>query len=123
MVIRQICGPLNCNSVNSEKDEYLQFLLLANEVWSKVLFLHLCVILFTGGGGSVPPMQTPCPWMQTPRMETLPPGCRPPPPPGYVNNRAVCILLECILVVSDVPVAVPNHALTSETSQHNRFGT
>ena len=23
-----------------------------NEVWGKVMFLHLCVILFTGGGGS-----------------------------------------------------------------------
>ena len=26
------------------------FLPLANEVWGKVMFLHLCVILFTGGG-------------------------------------------------------------------------
>ena len=23
----------------------------ANEVWGKVMFLHLCIILFTGGGG------------------------------------------------------------------------
>ena len=49
MAIRQICGPLNCNSVNSEKDEYLQSLLLANEVWSKVLFLH--VFVSSRGGG------------------------------------------------------------------------
>ena len=26
----------------------------ANEVWGKVIFLHLCVILFTGGGGLPP---------------------------------------------------------------------
>ena len=61
----------------------------ANEVWGKVMFLHLCVILFMGGGGSAhpspvgrprglgrpPQVQTPLgrpprvvetPWMQTP---------------------------------------------------------
>ena len=27
----------------------------ANEVWGKVMFLHLCVILFTGGGGLLTP--------------------------------------------------------------------
>ena len=27
----------------------LQYLLPANEVWGKIIFLHLCVILFTGG--------------------------------------------------------------------------
>ena len=26
----------------------------ANEVWGKVIFLHLSVILFTGGGGAIP---------------------------------------------------------------------
>ena len=71
----------------------------ANEVWGKVMFLHLCVILFMGGAGSAhpppigrlgggqtpsqeelprqttPQMQSPCP-RQTPWMQS-PPG-RPP---------------------------------------------
>ena len=82
----------------------------ANEVWGKVMFLHLCVILFTWGGGSVqntpcrqtwgvmadPPRQTPTPsWIQTPPQGRS--------PSGYVNNRAVRILLEYILVIlSDI---------------------
>ena len=34
----------------------LLFLPPANEVWGKIIFLHLCVILFTvGGGGSLCP--------------------------------------------------------------------
>ena len=79
----------------------------ANEVWGKVMFLHLCVILFMGGAGSAhppigrlgggqtpsqeelprqttPQMQSPCPrqtpWMQSPPGRPLmqtPPG-RPP---------------------------------------------
>ena len=93
----------------------------ATQVWGKVMFLHLCVILFTGGacrhtwvGWADPPgcrphldrppwMQPPLgipPWMQTPPMQT-PPMQTPldaDPPPGYVNKRAVRILLECILV-------------------------
>ena len=39
----------------------LYLLPTANAVWGKVMFLHLCVILFTGGGGSAKP-----------------PGCKPP---------------------------------------------
>ena len=31
--------------------QVITFLPPANEVWGKVMFLHLCVILFTGGGG------------------------------------------------------------------------
>ena len=72
----------------------------ANEVWGKVIFLHLFVILFTGGSASVhdgipPPDQAPS-------------GTRPPQdqaPPGTehagdtVNARAVRILLECNLVL------------------------
>ena len=45
----------------------------ANEVWGKVMFLHLCVILFTGGGVSLtetPTRQktswTAIPWIETP---------------------------------------------------------
>ena len=33
-----------------------RFLPPANEVWGKVIFLHLCVILFTGRGGWLPSM-------------------------------------------------------------------
>ena len=29
----------------------MTYLLPANEVWGKVMFLHLCVILFMAGGG------------------------------------------------------------------------
>ena len=76
------------------------FLPPANEVWGKVIFLHLSVILFTGGGGvsgQVPPGRY-----------THPPAGTPLPPPGRytpsnacwdtVNKRAIRILLECILV-------------------------
>ena len=56
----------------------------ANDVWGKVMFLHLSVILFTGGGvypsmqwgrhplGRHPPRQTP------PQADTLAPGQTPP---------------------------------------------
>ena len=64
----------------------------ANEVWGKVIFLHLFVILFTGGGlpqcmlGYHPPG----------------PGAHTPPAQSMlgdtVNARAVRILLECYLV-------------------------
>ena len=77
----------------------------ANEVWGKVIFLHLSVILFTGGST----------WVRTPpgRYTTLgrytpldmysplgmyTPGQLHPPPYPMVNARAVRILLECILV-------------------------
>ena len=63
------------------------------EVWGKVMFLHLSVILCTQGKGSAQLL-----WMQTPR------GCRSPwmqnpPPSNTVNKWAVCILLECTLVI------------------------
>ena len=78
-----------------------------NEVVVKVIFLHLFVILFTGGvclsacwdttplpGADTPPEQTP-PEQTTPGADTT-------PPPGSrlrhtVNERPVRILLECIL--------------------------
>ena len=92
-----------------------------NEVVAKVIFLHLFVILFTGGEGvclnacwdTTPREQTPPPWEQTPPpWEQTPPPPReqtPPPlgadtiPPGSrlqhtVYEWPVCILLECILV-------------------------
>ena len=51
----------------------------ANEVWGKVIFLHLSVILFTGGSASVhagiPPDQAP-PWHPPPtRHPSPPPRC------------------------------------------------
>ena len=57
-------------------------LLPANEVWSKVMFLHLSVILFTGGclsqhavGGCTPP------WADNPTRQT------PADPPGRHSPR------------------------------------
>ena len=72
------------------------------EVLAKVIFLHLSVILFTGGvvwQGDPPP---PAGWRDPP-MEN-PPGWRTNPPPGSglrhtVYDRPVRILLECILVL------------------------
>ena len=58
-----------------------------NEVLAKVMFLHLSVILLTGGGKYLtrpPPDQTP-PWTRPPLDQTHPPGTRTPPdqtPPG-----------------------------------------
>ena len=56
--------------------------------WAKVMFLQVCVILFTRGGvclsacwNTTPPEQTP-PWEQTPQSRhpnTRPPGSRHPP--------------------------------------------
>ena len=48
------------------------FLPPANEVWGKVIFLHLSVILFTGGRGGTP-------------RQVHPLGRYPPPPPGQVH--------------------------------------
>ena len=92
-------------------NSYLLLFPPANEVWGKVIFLHLSVILFTGGGvpGQVSPLT---------RHKPLPPGTRHTArdqahPPGdqvhthlpeqcmlgdMGNKWAVRILLECILV-------------------------
>ena len=65
-----------------------------NEVVAKVMFLHVCVILFTGGGGSLgrpprtwqgeppPPDQPPGTWQgeSPPRPTPLGPGRENPPP-------------------------------------------
>ena len=61
----------------------------ANEVWGKVIFLHLSVILFTGGGtwactpptAGTPPGQVP-PWVGTPPGQVHPPGRYTPNPPA-----------------------------------------
>ena len=72
-----------------------------NEVVAKVMFLHVSVILSTGGrvSGQAPPQDQ----ADTPRQGEPPPGPgRPPPREGSlqhtVNERPVRILLECILV-------------------------
>ena len=80
-----------------------------NEVVAKVMFLHVCVILFTGGGLRADP-----PWQGEPPLGPGRPPSRenPPwdqadtttprqgdPPQHTVNERPVRILLECILVV------------------------
>ena len=92
----------------------------ANEVWGKVIFLHLSVILFTVILDQVhPPGQVHPPWTGTPPDQVHPPlgpgtpspGTRytplwaqvPPPEQCMLgdtgNKRAVRILLECILVL------------------------
>ena len=62
----------------------------ANEVWGKVMFLHLCVILFTGG---LPKPSAKTPRRPPPADADLPaPGCRPrrmesPPPDTSASGR------------------------------------
>ena len=70
------------------------FLPPPNKVWGKVVFLHLSVILFTGGcipecngTGGVCLVGGVCPG-----------GVYHPYPQRRLLMRAVCILLECILV-------------------------
>ena len=76
---------------------------------AKVIFLHLSVILFTGGVCPLPG-RTPLPARENPpACQGDPPGPDPPPPgpdppPGSrlqhtINERPVRILLECILVL------------------------
>ena len=82
--IKFICYPNAVHIDNILLSEFYQdcynLLPPANEVWGKVIFLHLFVILFTRGflvpGGA---------WLR-------------PPPPGRLLLRALCFLLECILV-------------------------
>ena len=68
---------------------------LANEVWGKVIFLHLFVILFTGGSASVnagrppPPRRHPCPGWEIPRRR-LPGGDPPEETPLPVKETTQC---------------------------------
>ena len=50
-----------------------------NEVAAKVMFLQLCVILFTGGGGSLAGRT---PWAGRPPLARRPPSRHNPPPTG-----------------------------------------
>ena len=62
--------------------------------YGKVMFLHLSVILFTGGGSAQPPGCRPPLDSDPPPMQTLldadPPGCGPPnadsPSPGRIQH-------------------------------------
>ena len=108
---RERISPVHLHGIDSgfllmrQYQPSLTFLPPANEIWGKVMFLHLCAILFTGGGGprflsrgvSVSVQgglsrgvflgkgcQGDLPWTET--------------PPPYGNELAVRILLECILV-------------------------
>ena len=77
-----------------------------NEVWGKLVFLHLCVILFKGGGErSAPPGCRPPRIGQTPPLDADPTprgwaDTPPHPTPDTVNKRTVRILLECMLVIT-----------------------
>ena len=82
------------------------FLPPSNEVWGKVIFLHLSVILFTGGGGDLgryPPGRY-TPWAGTASWQIHPLGQVHPHREQYMlgdtdNKREVRILLKCILVI------------------------
>ena len=114
--------------------EYVTIVTGRNEVVAKVMFLHVSVILSTGGvlqagrgppGPGRPPLagRTPPPLGESPLAGRTPPPRGPGrPPPGRrlqntVYERPVRILLECILVfycthpipcpLSLVPVSVP----------------
>ena len=76
---------------------FLEFLPPAYEVLGKGMFLQVSVILSTWGNASRihPPLDVPT------LLDTLPSGSlwmNPHSPSDMVNNRAVCILLEYILV-------------------------
>ena len=108
--------------------------------WGKVIFSQACVILFTGGvWRQTPPDQAPIPPgpdpprdQAPPPHQALPPGTRPPPkknffflviffsttPPDTVYVRAVCILLECFLVV----IAISIHPIDKNRNRITNLG-
>ena len=98
---RSVCILLQCFLVCHDKPLNKSLITGRNEVVAKVMFLHVCVILFTGGGVS---RQTPLGPGRPPPDQADPPGRENPPgsgrhPPQHtVNERPVRILLECILV-------------------------
>ena len=69
----------------------VSFITAANEVWGKVIFLHLFVILFTGGGSTwagTPPGTRYTPLgLGTPPRPGNPPGPGTPPRPGTPPGR------------------------------------
>ena len=108
------------HQVSIKQANKLLFLPPAKEVWGKVMFLHLCVILFTGGDW-LPSMHHRshdqgvclwgvclweiCLWGVCIQGDLHPGWADSPPPPEIhgilqdtVNKRVVRILLECINV-------------------------
>ena len=92
---------------------------------AKVMFLLVSVILFTGGG--LPQCMLgyhPSPGKHTPPPSPFREACTPPPeagtpPPGSrlwhtVNERQVCILLECILVLLYIAYLWTNTETTTD---------
>ena len=77
----------------------------------RVMFLHLSVILFTGG--CIPA----CTWTDSPPGRH-PPG-QTPPPRRRLLQWMVRILLECILVEICPPMAVLNFQLFFSSSCHH----
>ena len=91
---------LCCHSDKSFCFHLIVLLPPANKVWGKVMFLHLCVILLTGEGRLAPACF--CLWMGDGGRLCIQ-GNRADPPPHWilrdmVNERAVRIQVECILV-------------------------
>ena len=109
------------NSVTTSRsiacNEY--FLPSANEVWGKVISLHLSVILFTGGSASLhagihPPSwdqrQAPPRRVDTPQGQTTPPGPEafsPPPRPSAcweirATSRRYASYWNAILFINEI---------------------
>ena len=94
-----ITAPQPLNGTIMGKIFHSKILPSSNEVWGKVMFLHLCVILFPGGGLH-PGGRSSFRWIGVCIQ-----GRDWPTSPLHrilwdtVNERTVRILLECILVV------------------------
>ena len=114
--VRQIDFALDWAQIEAGRAVYRFVLLyyLPQRSWGKVIFSQASVVLFTRGGSAsvhagIPPPGTrhPPTWTRQapPRPGRPPPGPgRHPPPPwrrAYWEIRAVCILLECNLVVTE----------------------
>ena len=113
------------------------YLYRPQQSWAKVMFLQVCVILFTGGGGCLSACwdtPTPHPEEQTPPQKIffafffLHFFCIPPESRlrHTVNKRPVRILLECILVFFSflldfqmVPNAHPGRSCTPDPERNN----
>ena len=130
-VLRLICGCELSSTSSGIRIYKTQASLLppANEVWGKVIFLHLFVILFTGdvpgpGGCLVPGGGAWSGGLMVPGGCLVlgvpgPGGCEPAPggvpggdPPGRLLLRAVRILLECILVSRYIHVCKSAYEIT-----------
>ena len=101
MLSHMICTEFPKHGVNVTAVSEYCICTARNEVWGKIMFLHLSVILFTRGGGCLPHYilgYTPLLGRYSPRQTPL------TDTPSrilwdMVNKREVHILLECILVM------------------------